>query len=684
MTTTHRTVCVIGAGPRGLSVVERLCANARELPEGGTVHVHVVDPYPPGAGRVWRTDQSRQLLMNTVAGQISVFTDASVDLAGPLEPGPSLHQWSQALLAGEFGGGHPAHLLEEARALGPDTYPTRGFYGHYLQWAWHRIVQGAPEPVTVEWHRARAIALDDEKVLDPAAGPGADPGSSGPRQQVTLSDGAVLGGLDAVVLCQGHLPAGPAAAEREFVARVRQVGLAYIGPANPADVDLEVLPAGGRVLLRGLGLNFFDYMAQLTAGRGGTFTRVLGELVYRPSGREPVLFAGSRRGVPYQARGENEKGPHGRHEPVVFTAERVAELRAAHPQGLDFRSQLWPLIAREVETVYYRTLLSSRGHVTRAAQLEREYLAAGYGPGEVDPVLGSFGIGEKYRLDWELLARPYRDRDFVSVRDFTNWLLDYLREDVAEAGAGNVSGPLKAALDVLRDLRNEVRLAVDHGGLHGESYRRDLDGWYTPLNAFLSIGPPARRVEEMIALIEAGVLHIIGPDLQVHAEEGGYRVRSPLVPGSGVVVDALVEARLPEISVARTGDALLRHLLDSGQAARYRIRSRSGGVLVTDGLAVTGRPFHVVDAGGRAHPRRHAFGVPTESVHWVTAAGIRPGVNSVTLTDSDAIARAALGHPADEHPDHPADEHRVPLDPPAPASPGGAAPATSQGPSHVH
>ncbi len=29
-------------------------------------------------------------------------------------------------------------------------------------------------------------------------------------------------------------------------------------------------------------------------------------------------------------------------------------------------------------------------------------------------------------------------------------------------------------------------------------------------------------------------------------------------------------------------------------------------------------------------------------MHWVTAAGIRPGVDSVTLGDSDAIARAAL------------------------------------------
>ncbi|SKU40566.1 Uncharacterised protein [Mycobacteroides abscessus subsp. abscessus] len=59
-------------------------------------------------------------------------------------------------------------------------------------------------------------------------------------------------------------------------------------------------------------------------------------------------------------------------------------------------------------------------------------------------------------------------------------------------------------------------------------------------------------------------------------------------------------------------------------------------------MAVTARPYRLIGADGRAHPRRFAYGVPTESVHWVTAAGIRPGVDSVTLGDADAIARAAL------------------------------------------
>ncbi|MEU1409891.1 FAD/NAD(P)-binding protein [Streptomyces sp. NPDC005728] len=632
MTTRHCTVCVIGAGPRGLSVVERLCANARSQPEGHTVHVHVVDPYPPGPGKVWRTDQSPHLLMNTVAGQISVFTDASVDLLGPLEPGPSLHEWALTLAAGEQGDAHPAHVLSEARRIGPDTYPTRAFYGRYLHWAYQRITDGAPAGLTVSAHPFLAVALDDEET----------PGDH-PRQRVQLSDGTVLRDLDAVILCQGHLPERADAAEKEFAGRAREANLTHIAPANPADVDLDMLAPGTTVLLRGLGLNFFDYMAQLTAGRGGSFARTAGRLVYHPSGLEPQLYAGSRRGIPYQARGENEKGPHGRHEPLRLTAGRIAELRRTHQQhGLDFKDHLWPLISQEVETVYYRTLLTLRGDDLEAQQFQDDYLATGPDRRHSDAVLAAYGIGEKDRWDWELLARPYRDREFTGPDDFTGWLLDHLREDIAEARSGNVSGPLKAALDVLRDLRNEIRLAVDHGGLHGDSYRTDLDHWYTPLNAYLSIGPPARRVEEMIALIEADVLRVVGPGLRVEADRTGYRVSSPLVPHSAVRVGALVEARLPAITLRRTDDPLLRRLLADGQCTAYRIRTRSGGSYETDGLAVTERPFRLIDAGGVAHPRRFAFGVPTESVHWVTAAGIRPGVNSVTLTDSDAIARAAL------------------------------------------
>ncbi|GAB3469430.1 FAD/NAD(P)-binding protein [Actinophytocola sediminis] len=604
-------VCVIGAGPRGTSVLERLCANA---PHGTPLVVHLVDPYPPGAGAVWRTAQSGELLMNTVAAQVSLYTDDSVPCAGPVVPGPSLYEWART-------GSHPDEIAREVAVMGPDSYPTRRCYGHYLRAFFERVVRTAPEHVTIEVHRATAVGLADER---------------DGRQTVTLAGGARLTGLDVVVLALGHGDVEPTADQerlRRFAATRR---FRYVPPANPADVDLSGLRPGAPVALRGLGLCFFDYLALLTTGRGGRFDDDGGRLRYLPSGREPVLYAGSRRGVPYHARGENQKGAVRRHEPRFLTEARVAMLRRR--PAVSFRRDVWPLIAREVQAVYYETLLGKLHGPAVASAFLADYAVCALGGAEEGALLDRFGLGPARRWDWERIAAPCGDRVFGDRVEFRSWLLGQLSHDLAEARAGNVGSPLKAALDVLRDIRNEVRLAVDHSGITGASYRDDLATWYTPLNAYLSIGPPPHRVAQARALVEANVLRLLGPGMRVRLSAHGFLVDAAQVRESPVVVEALVEARLPEVDLCRSTNTLLRRLLATGQCAPYRL-----GSYVTGGLAVTGRPYHLLDAMGRPHPRRFAFGVPTEYVHWVTAAGVRPGVGSVTLLDSDAIARAALG-----------------------------------------
>ncbi|MFE2096867.1 FAD/NAD(P)-binding protein [Streptomyces sp. PTD9-10] len=594
------SVALVGAGPRGTSVLERLCASAPELlPPGVRLTVHVIDPAPPGPGRVWRPTQSAELLMNTVASQVTLFTDASVDCSGPIRPGPSLHEWADG-------------------TLGPDDYPSRAHYGRYLEWVFARTVRAAPHAVRVETHRARAVRLDD--------GPGGG-------QTLTLDDGRVLSGLAAVVLAQGHLPTAPDAEQERAAGHAERYGLRHIPPANPADVDLSPLAPGEPVLLRGLGLNFFDHMALLTTGRGGRFVRAAdGALRYRPSGQEPRVYAGSRRGVPYQARGDNGKGPYGRHLPLVLTPEVTAGFRKRADSGEppDFLSEIWPLVAKEVETVYY-------GALTGRPDFTGRFLAVPHGDPREAELLEEYGVGAGDRWSWERISRPYGEREFAESGQWRAWLLAYLREDATQAALGNVRGPLKAALDVLRDLRNEIRLVVDHGGLTGDSRRAHLDRWYTPLNAFLSIGPPRRRIEELAALVEAGVVEVLGPRLEVRAGQGAWVARSPAVPGSAVRVTTLIEARLPEPDLRRTSDELLAGLLASGACRPHIVDGYETG-----GLDVTRRPYRLIDRQNQVHARRFALGVPTEGVHWVTAAGARPGVDSVTLSDADAVARAVL------------------------------------------
>ncbi|KAJ5976486.1 hypothetical protein N7481_010193 [Penicillium waksmanii] len=598
---TH--VAIVGAGPRGTSTLERLCASAPEfLAPGARLTVHIIDPSPPGAGRVWRTEQSNEVLMNTVTSQVTLFTDDSIVCSGPIRPGPSLYNWAADRIPG----------------LGPDDYGTRAQYGQYLEWIFQEIVRQAPPQVQIEVHPAFAVRLDD---------------TSYGQQTLTLSNGRTLSGLAAVVLAQGHVPLLLDIEQRKLNAYAELNGLHHITPSNPADVDLSVILPRENVFLRGLGLNFFDYMALLTTSRGGSFSETPNGLKYHPSGNEPRMIAGSRRGIPYHSRGDNGKGGiRPPHAPLINAFRKHSDAGKAP----DFLQDIWPLVSKEVETVYYLALL--KRDESEQTDFQIRFLEAEPNSPEEAQVLHEFGISKEERWSWDRIQRPQGDRIFNTTTEWREWLIDYLREDAKEAALGNLNGPLKAALDVMRDLRNELRLIVDHNGLTATSHRKHLDRWYTPLNAYVSIGPPRQRIEQMIALMEAGVLEVLGPHPKVKAQDEAWLVYSPEIPGEPIRVTTLIEARLPEPTLQNTADKLLSHLYNTGQCRAHTIDAYETG-----GLDVTGSPYHLIDTYGRVHPKRFAVGVPTEGVHWVTAAGARPGVNSVTLCDTDAVARAALG-----------------------------------------
>ncbi|KAK6854798.1 hypothetical protein PG995_009143 [Apiospora arundinis] len=586
----HAHIAIVGAGPRGTSVLERLAACAPDLlTPSKHLTVHVIDPLPPGAGKVWRTTQSSKLLMNTIASQITVFTDKSLKSARRIYPGPTL-----------------------TPEYGPDTFPSRAIYGQYLKWAFHDVVTRAPPSFHVEIHAARAIELDD--------------GLQG-LQMLRLEDGTTLTGLAAVVLAQGHLPLVPGPDQQPLAAYAQQhPGLTYIGPANAADVDTSALVAGEPVFLRGLGLCFCDYMALLTLDRGGRFERTLeGGLRYLASGAEPRMLAETTR-----------KMWGGRHTSLLITEDVIARFR--HRAGaVDFMKEVWPLIRKEVELTYYETLL-------RRTDFQARFLEIPSDSAKEIQLLEELGVSAEQRWSWDHIERPTCGRTFASTAEWQDWLVGYLREDIRQASLGNINGPLKAALERLRDLRHEVRLLVEHAVLAGASRRDHLDRWYTPLNAYLTSGPPCERIEQMIALVEAGVLTLVGPSPEVvpaskEGEEGsGWIVRSPEVAGSAVRVTTLVEARLPEPDLCRTDDALLTHLQQTGQCRPHVV----GEGYETTGLDVTQSPFHLIDCQGRPHPRRFALGIPVEGLLWVTAVGARPGVNSSTLGDANAVAWAAL------------------------------------------
>ena len=534
-----RVVCVIGAGPRGTSVVERLIASAPELLDGARLRIEVIDPYPPGAGRIWRQDQPGHLLMNTLAAQATLFTDETVEGSGPVVRGPSLYEWATA----------------RGVVLQPWSHPSRALLGSYYAWAFDRATDSAPDRVTVTVRRTRAVAIRGMSVL--------------------LEDGGRVD-AGAIVITTGHSDLVPSDRQQVLADFAAERDLTYIPAAHPLDLDLSPVRPGETVLVQGFGMNFFDVMSLLTVGRGGRFE----EGRYHPSGREPVLAVGSRSGVPYRA-----KPVYGSLPPVWKPRHFTGESRGVQ----DFRRDIWPLIARDAA--------------------EAHAAAGGDGHPDLD--------GLARPLDG---ARPWTE---AGLRDA---LLDHLRADLAEARRGKDS-PVKAAAASIGASRPRLQKLIARGGLTRQSVRDDVAGWFKGFSAALASGPPASRIEELLALADAGLVRFAGPGMTVEPDGDGFVSRP-----AGIRARAAIEARLPPNDVPRTVDPLLADLIASG-------RGRADGAA----LDVTASPYRVVAAGGCPHRAIFALGIPLEGAQFLNALGPAPRAGSEFLAQTDAVARAALG-----------------------------------------
>lgn len=530
------TVVVVGTGPRGLSVLERL---AVLLSDSGTsprpVRIYAVDDVEVGAGRVWRTDQDDWYTMNTVVGQVTMFSGEPDGGRARPGAGPSLGQWLADATPGR--GDRPA--------LGPDDFASRRDYGRYLRFVYRTITDELPSHVRLIPVRARVSAVRPE----PRGG-----------YDVTLDDTWSLT-ADRVVLATGHPRNEPDDVDRSMLRFTEgRPGVRYIGGDSAADMDLGTgVNSGCTVAIRGLGLTFYDVLLSLTVGRGGSFTRDGdGHLRYVPSGREPRIVAGSRSGLPIPARGRNQKEPGHVHPALFLTQEAVAQARARRRAGtgstrLDFDEDILPLLLKEVEHVYRTTHVRALAGAEEAERFARSHAALLAADDDTSVLLKEAGLEDVPALDLRALARPFAGETFPGRDAWQQRLFSVLRRDLDEAALGTLDGPLKAALDALRDLRGIVRSAIDYGGLLPMSHRDAFLGSYAPVNALLSAGPPMVRTEQLIALMEEGLVEIVGPDTRFGTDEetGTFTVHSPQVGGSRRAADVLIDARIPSPALPR-------------------------------------------------------------------------------------------------------------------------------------
>ena len=623
------TIVIAGAGPRGLSVLERLVTIGSTMDEPpSSLVVEVVDPYEPGAGRIWRSDQSGALLMNTVIGQITIFGH---DPADPEEDaGPSFYEWLQE------------QPDPELRALEPNGYAPRRVYGMYLDAAFRMVLERTPEWLHVQPLRDEVIRIDEARINGTGAGYTVTLRNAGPRH------------ADVVVLTTGHPRNALRDYQQELADFAERNGLHYVPGDSAADMPLDEVSKDDVVAIRGLGLTFYDVCARLTQDRGGRFVRdESGTLVYEPSGEEPQIYAGSRSGLPFPARGVNQKQLGDAYQPVCSTAAKIDELRKRRrdehqDDRLDFKIEVLPLLMLEVHRSYTANVIRQRFGDERSQEFLQLFDGMQCTIEGLDQLRERFGVGDitDELPDLERLARPFQGMSYDSPKQFNDYLTGHLEHDLDEAALGNREGPLKASLDVLRDLRGVIRQAVEHDGLLPDS-QEWFDKWYTPRNSLLSAGPPAFRVEQCVALMRAGIVHVVGPETRFHGDEslGRFTVESPHVVDSLHEATWLVEASSPDPQLPLNASELYAQLRTDGLVSEHLNPEADGQRdRQTGGLNVSQAPYRVIDARGRVHEDLFALGIPTEHTNWFTQVGSgKPGARSAFTRDARLIAEAALG-----------------------------------------
>jgi uncharacterized NAD(P)/FAD-binding protein YdhS len=602
-------MAIVGLGSWGLCVMERTVRRAWRVRT--PVRVHLVEPSQLGGG-VYSAEQPDFLVLNNACGQLSLYAAPDGDALPPYYVG--LHQW--AVGCGYRWVGYECRIGAGGEPILPTDYLPRRLMGEYLAWFYDRLVAEAPPNLEIIRHYAAAVDIS--------------PALLG-REAVLLDNGATLS-VDHVVLTSGHTWNH----EREADGGVRYL------QAYPIESLDESVPAGSSLAVAGMGLVGYDVLSALTIGRGGTFEDRCDRadrLRYVPSGREPTVTLYSRSGAPYCAKSATGVDPYGQYQPVVCTPEEFSAL--TNPGGsrvrrhVDFRAELLPLIFAEMQARYHIQAALLRGGDAESTEV-RKVLRQGWLDGHYEKIVDALEL--RYgRFDPAAHLFAGADREFRSAADYQGQVYNMIEDDLTEALRPGGS-PVKAAQEVLRILRDQLRSVIEFGGLSLDSYvefRSNIRGRINRLEA----GVPPMRSQQLLALLDAGVVRVpLGPSPEVAACPDGVRLNSTaLDEPTSVTADGVIRGYLDMPSLARSGSPLLNRLYANG-----RLTQLSYGDTPVGSVAIN-EDFHPFDTEGRLQPSLSVLGVLTEGVRYFTHYLPSPRSRLRAVYDAQACVDAVIG-----------------------------------------
>ena len=541
---------IVGVGPRGTSLLERIITYCVHCKLARIPKLLLFDKNSEFGVGCHGTDIAENLLLNTIADQITMYFGEKMKPYGPVYDGKNLYEWA----------------VEHHYKAEKIAYLPRKILGDYLKQFYNEQIQ-----------RMNKYEIDFEEI----------------RKEVTN-----IICLENEILI--HLKNKEYSVKKAVLALGHHGDVAVNCVHRGQTVDMAVLKTMKvkSVAIQGMGLTAFDVISDLTEGLGGQFERTnSGGLNYIPSGKEPVLYPYSRTGIFLSGRAFN-RDTEFIYQPVYFTFKEIKKLKTKKGR-LNFLKDVIPLLNKELVHAYK--------------------LQTG-----------------KDDFDVDKFWHPENELDISSQEDLKNSFYRCLTTDIIECRKGKFESPIKFCQDIVRDVRDVIRYAVEYDGLDINSYEKFINEWQPVFNR-ICVGPPCIRLEQLRALIDSGICdlkHVKKPNLKTFNDK--YILKNVYKDGKKefTIFECLIKAKIKSTDYEMNKNIMIVNI-----KKRYIIFKK--GKFYRGGLKVT-KNHNLMDKNNRTCKNLYALGVPTEGSKYFTFVLGRPNMVSTFLKDNNRVARSLM------------------------------------------
>lgn len=253
-----KTIAIIGLGPRGTSLLERLLTNIIKNRLMGKVKILLFDKNKSKGYGCHSPKISNYLLVNTISDQITMYFGSEMEKFGIINNGQSFYEWNK---------------LSDKNGKKTD-YLSRVKLSEYLEFFYTEQINRMIEN-NIEFE------VIDKEVVDIIYGNSiAIKIKNNVEYQVTFAITS-LGHQNNNIINENNCD--------------RLINTSFLKKLNKKSVAIQ-----------GLGLTAFDVISELTEGKDGRFKRdENNKLVYLPSGKEPKIYLYSRSGLFLSSRAYN-------------------------------------------------------------------------------------------------------------------------------------------------------------------------------------------------------------------------------------------------------------------------------------------------------------------------------------------------------------------------------------------